>query len=161
MNNYIKDIRAIIGTRPLLICGAGIIVLDDHNRVLMQLRKDNNCWGFPGGIIELGEKVEDAAIREVFEETGLMVSDLKLFGIFSGSELHYTYPNGDEVYIIDILFISNNFNGNIKIQGSECNDVKFFDIDNIPLNLSPPIKPSVDELIRRHKDRSLYKLTLE
>ena len=158
MIDYIKYMRNLIGNKPLLICGAGVIVLDSNNRVLMQLRKDNNSWGFPGGIIELGEKVEDAAVREVFEETGLMVTDLKLFGVFSGKDLHYIYPNGDEVYIVDTLFISKNYKGSIIIEESECKDVKFFDIDNLPENISPPVKPSIEELIRRHKDKSLYKL---
>lgn len=63
--DYIKYMRKLIGKKPLLICGAGVIVLDDKNRVLMQLRVDNNSWGFPGGILELGEKVEDAAAREL------------------------------------------------------------------------------------------------
>lgn len=52
----------------------------------MLKRSDNNCWCFPGGAIELGEKVEDAAKREVAEETGLQVKALELFGVFSGQE---------------------------------------------------------------------------
>ena len=158
MNNYIKNMRSLIGNKPLLVCGASTIVLDGDNRVLMQLRKDNNCWGFPGGVVELGEKVADAAIREVFEETGLIVSDLKLFGVFSGEDLHYIYPNGDEVYIVDVVFVSKNYRGCIKIDESECKDVRFFDIDNVPENISPPLKQSVNELIRKHRDKSLYKL---
>ena len=158
MIDYIKYMRNLIGNKPLLICGAGIIVFDDNNRVLMQQRKDNNCWGFPGGIMELGERIEDTAVREVFEEAGLTITDLKIFGVFSGKDLHYIYPNGDEVYILDTLFISKNYTGKIVVQENECKDAKFFDIDNLPENISPPAKTSVKELIRRHKDRSLYEL---
>lgn len=68
------------------------------------------------------------------------------------------YPNGDEVYIVDIIFISKNYGGSIKIEESECKDVRFFDIDNIPENISPPVKPSVYELIKRHRDKNLYRL---
>lgn len=159
--DYIKYMRKLIGKKPLLICGAGAIVLDDKNRVLMQLRKDNNSWGFPGGIIELGEKVEDAAAREVFEETGLTVKDLKLFGVFSGKELHYIYPNGDEVYIVDTMFITKNYSGSIIVQESECKEVKFFHIDNLPANISPPVKPTVEELIKKHKDKTLHRILLD
>lgn len=41
------------------------------------------------------------------------------------------------------------------MDSSECKDVRFFDIDNIPENISPPVKSSVDELIKKHKDKSL------
>ena len=69
---YILDLRKIVGHRPLIQVGAGIIVEDDKGRVLLQLRADNHCWGYCGGSIEPDEKVEDAAKRELFEETGLI-----------------------------------------------------------------------------------------
>ena len=42
--------------------------------------------------------------RELFEETGLIAHDLELFGVFSGKDLHYIYPNGDEVLSQDYDF---------------------------------------------------------
>jgi 8-oxo-dGTP pyrophosphatase MutT (NUDIX family) len=71
--------RQYIGTRPLLLCGASIILFDDRNRVLMLKRSDNHGWCFPGGLVELGESTEETARREVLEETGLVVKRLKLF----------------------------------------------------------------------------------
>ena len=105
MSNYIMDLRKIVGHRPLLQVGAGVIVEDALGRVLLQLRSDNHCWGYAGGSVELDEVVEEAAKRELFEETGLVANELSLFGVFSGKETHYIYPNGDEVSNIDIVFI--------------------------------------------------------
>ena len=105
MSNYIMDLRQIVGHRPLLQVGASVIVVDSENRVLLQLRSDNHCWGYAGGSVELDEVVEDAAKRELFEETGLVAEKLDFFGIFSGEDMHYIYPNGDEVSIIDIVYV--------------------------------------------------------
>ncbi|GAA0339176.1 hypothetical protein GCM10008967_31840 [Bacillus carboniphilus] len=39
---YISDLRELVGTRPLIMCGAAVIVIDHENRLLLQLRKDNS-----------------------------------------------------------------------------------------------------------------------
>ena len=106
------DLRQIVGHRPLLQVGASVIVVDSENRVLLQLRSDNHCWGYAGGSVELDEVVEDAAKRELFEETGLVAEKLDFFGIFSGEDMHYIYPNGDEVSIIDIVYVCKEFSWN-------------------------------------------------
>ena len=49
MSNYIMDLRAVVGHRPLLQVGASVIVVDSENRILLQLRSDNHCWGYAGG----------------------------------------------------------------------------------------------------------------
>ena len=58
MSNYIMDLRAVVGHRPLLQVGASVIVVDSENRILLQLRSDNHCWGYAGGSVELDEVVE-------------------------------------------------------------------------------------------------------
>ena len=105
MSNYIMDLRKIVGHRTLLQVGASVILEDAQGRILLQKRSDNHCWGYAGGSVELDEVVEDAAKRELFEETGLIAEKLELFGVFSGKETHYVYPNGDEVSNVDIVFI--------------------------------------------------------
>lgn len=138
---YILDLRKFVGHRPLIQVGAGIIVEDPRGRVLLQLRADNHCWSYCGGSIEVDERVEDAAKRELFEETGLTAEGLELFGVWSGPELHYVYPNGDEVSNIDIVFLCRSFSGELKRQEEEVDALRFFSVDEIPENLSPPIRP--------------------
>ena len=101
--SYIMDLRKIVGHRPLLQVGASVIVVDENNRILLQLRSDNNTWGYAGGSVDLDENVEDAAKRELYEETGLIAEDLILLGVFSGKHMHNTYPNGDEVSNVDMF----------------------------------------------------------
>ncbi|WP_346774028.1 NUDIX domain-containing protein [Brevibacillus sp. SYP-B805] len=148
MDDYVKEMRKIIGTRPLLICGASVIIFDRNRHVLMLQRSDNNGWCFPGGAHELGEKIEQTARREVFEETGLTLHDLSLFGVFSGEELHYVYPHGDEVYVVDVVFTANRYEGEISIN-EESRAYGFFAIDQLPADLSPPVIPIANALIKR------------
>ena len=55
---------------------------------------------------------EETAKRELFEETNLQVGEMKFFGIFSGKELYYRYPSGDEVYNVSIVYITHNITVN-------------------------------------------------
>ena len=138
MSGYIMDLRKIVGHRPLLQVGASVILEDKQGRVLLQKRTDNHCWGYPGGSTELDERVEDAAARELFEETGLTANHLELFGVFSGKELHYVYPNGDEVSNVDIVFLCRDYSGSLRLDAEESEDLSFFEAGQLPVNLSPP-----------------------
>lgn len=149
---YILDLRKFVGNRPLIQVGAGIIAEDPAGRVLLQLRADNHCWGYCGGSIELDERVEDAAKRELFEETGLTAGQLELFGVWSGPELHYVYPNGDEVSNVDIVFLCRKFSGTLKPQEDEVRELRFFSVDEIPENLSPPIRPALEKWVAMKKE---------
>lgn len=133
---YIMDLRKIVGHRTLLQVGASVIVEDEQGRVLLQKRTDNHCWGYPGGSTELDERVEDAATRELLEETGLTANNLELFGVFSGPELHYVYPNGDNV---DVVFLCRDYSGQLKCQEDESEALSFFVPGRLPEKLSPPI----------------------
>ena len=141
MSEYILDLRKTVGHRPLLQVGASVIVVDSEGRILLQQRRDNGLWGYAGGSVELDEEVEKAAMRELFEETGLFADELELFGVFSGKILHYTYPNGDEVSNIDVVYVCRDYCGELKRQEDEVVELKFFDYANLPEELSPPIKP--------------------
>ena len=105
MGDYIMDMRKRVGHIPLMQCGASVIVENERGEILLQQRSDNGAWGYPGGAVELYERVEDAARRELFEETGLHAGKMELLGVFSGPEMAYTYPNGDQVSNVDIVFV--------------------------------------------------------
>lgn len=139
------DLRKEVGHRPLLQVGASVIVEDKYERILLQLRSDNHCWGYAGGSVELDEDVEEAAKRELFEETGLVAEELNLFGVFSGKDTHYIYPNGDEVSNVDIVFLCKKYSGDLKCQKGEVDKLMFFDADNLPNNISPPNRKAIEK----------------
>ncbi len=153
MNSYVKSMRSMIGTKPLLICGASVIVIRDGH-ILLQKRKDNGCWGYHGGCLELGERLEEAAKRELYEETGLKVNSMKLYGVFSGPELHYVYPHGDEVYIVDTVYVCDDFEGELSADTAEVTELRWFPFNEIPENLSPPVSGIIREFIRQRLDKA-------
>jgi 8-oxo-dGTP diphosphatase len=77
-----------------------IIELEDRNeRPIVLIRRANPPagWAIPGGFVDVGETVEAAALREAEEETGLVVHDLELFGVYSDPRRD---PRGHTVSII-------------------------------------------------------------
>ena len=134
------DLRKLVGHRPLLQVGASVIVVDAAGRTLLQRRTDNHMWGYPGGSVELDEVVEDAARRELCEETGLTADALELFGLFSGPDTHYVYPNGDEVSNIDAVYLCRSWHGELRPQPEEAEASAWFLPDALPEELSPPIR---------------------
>ena len=125
------------GTPVVVQTGASIIVEDGQGRILMQQRADDGTWSYPGGRIEIDETVEDGARREVREECGLEVGELRLLGVFSGKELNHVYPNGNEVCGVDIVYISNDFTGRLQSVDGEAKHLGFFPIDALPQPISP------------------------
>lgn len=140
MSDYMLDLRKLIGSRPIFQNGASVIVVNKDKQILLGKRSDNKCWGYAGGSIELGENLEEAAARELYEEFNIRPKTLTLFGVFSGKDLYYKYPNGDEVYNIDTVFICRDYEGDPKADGHEQTQVKWFPSDALPENLSPPTK---------------------
>jgi 8-oxo-dGTP pyrophosphatase MutT (NUDIX family) len=144
---YVKDLRKIVGSRPLVIPGASVIVLDKNKRLLLQLRVDNNCWALAGGSLEPGETLEEVAKRELFEETGLTANDLQLFNIYSGDEFYYKYPHGDEVYNVITAYICNDYEGELTMDNEEVKDLRFFHVHEIPSKISPPDRSVIKDYI--------------
>jgi 8-oxo-dGTP pyrophosphatase MutT (NUDIX family) len=142
--DYILQLRQYIGHRPILMVGAAVLVLDGENRLLMMKRSDIGRWGIPGGAMELGEVVENAARREALEETNLEIGEMSLFGVFSGPELYYKYPGGDEVYNVSIVYMSHDWRGEIKLN-AEHSEWQWFHASEIPEDISPPIKPIIEQ----------------
>jgi len=99
--------------------------------------------------VEPGEVVETAARREVREETGLDIGEMMLFGVFSGPDLFYRYPNGDEVHNVTIVYLNRYVGGEIHLN-DEHTEWHWFASGDIPKDLSPPIKPVIEKFIETH-----------
>ena len=102
-------------------------IVNNHKILLIQRKNEpfKGKWALPGGFVEYGEKVEDAAVREVFEETGLKTKIIDLVGIYSD-------PNRDpRGHTVTAVFLLKEQGGILK-EGDDAADAKFFDIDQLP-----------------------------
>ncbi len=132
MADYVKEIRSLVGKRPIILPASVVLIFNSDSHLLLQRRGDDGKWGIPGGIMEIGESYEDTAIREVKEETGLNIKTLKLFSVFSGEEYLNIYPNGDQAYNALAAFICYEYNGELIYSNDESLELKYFELTNLP-----------------------------
>ena len=135
--SYIMDLRKIdgIGHRPLQTVGVCVYIFDRDGKILLTKRKDDSTWCVPGGIVEIGEIPLEAAKREVLEETGLKVDNLSLFDVTGGEDGHHIFPNGDEIFSVDVHYVCKDYIGKLRKQDSEVLKLQFFDVNNLPPDL--------------------------
>ena len=144
MGEYILDLRKKVGSIPLMQCGASVIVENPAGEVLLELRADTKDWAYIGGAVELYERVEDAAARELREESGLVAEELTLLGVFSGEPMRFVYPNGDQVSNVDVVFVCRRYHGALECEEAEVERLQFFPVDALPEPFFPANRPGMD-----------------
>jgi argininosuccinate lyase len=101
-----------------------IIILIDSKVLLIRRKNEPFGWAIPGGFVDFGESVEDAAVREAKEETGLDVELVRLVGVYSSPE------RDPRTHTISTVFYAK-ANGKPKA-GDDAMDLELFEKDNLP-----------------------------
>jgi 8-oxo-dGTP pyrophosphatase MutT (NUDIX family) len=130
--SYLERMRPLVGKEPLVVAAAGVLVWDDRRRVLLQQRSDDQTWSIPGGAVEPGERLEEAARRELREETGLVAGELTLLSARSGPECFLVYPNGDQCQVISLTYRAESWSGHLDLADPETTDLRFYDPLELP-----------------------------
>ncbi|MGM0883083.1 MAG: NUDIX hydrolase [Bacillota bacterium] len=125
---YIMELRAVVGSRPLIMAGACVLVFNEHGHLLLQKRSDTLDWGTLGGAMECGESLEEAAARELKEEAGLIASTFKFITLLSGKDMYFKYPHGDEVYNVMAVYEAQDVIGTPEIKDDEGLELRYFSL---------------------------------
>ena len=103
--DYVRRIRSILGGDELLqIPSVSISLRDAGGRVLLARHAEGDVWLLPDGAIEPGEVPADAAVREMFEDPGLLVRLTELVGVFGGPEFVVEYRNQHRTSYVMAVF---------------------------------------------------------
>ena len=131
MSDYIRSLRAVIGTTVLEVPTVAVLTFDAQRRVLLVRHAEGNEWSTPGGMIEPYEIPSDAAVREMWEETGLYVELTRLVGVFGGHVCTSTYANGDRLSWVATVFEARRLAGELRPDGKETLDARYFAADEL------------------------------
>jgi len=147
-DSYLGQLRALIGNRLVLMPGARIVIERADGRILLQKRTDCGLWGLPGGNAEEGEGLDAAVIREVVEETGLIVSDIEPFGFGCDPQYEtFQFPNGDRTQFFVLMFYTRSFEGEPAVTDDESTAVGWFAPDGLP-EMLPNMARSIEAYLR-------------
>ncbi len=123
--DYIRKLRAHVGTDLLFVPTVAVIARDEAGRLLLVRDRESGFWGFPGGIVEPLEVPADAAVRVAWEEAGVHVELTRLVGVFGGPGFVTTYPHGDRLAWVATVFAARVLDGQPRPDAAETSDARY------------------------------------
>ena len=130
--SYLGQLRKLVGKRKLLVITARAIIRDQAGRLLLVRRRDNGAWVMPAGTMELDESILDCLTREVREETGLTVVSAVPMAIYSEPRFSFVTAYGDPYQPLSIVFVVDQWEGELLVETDETADARFFHLDELP-----------------------------
>ncbi|MBL4785601.1 MAG: NUDIX domain-containing protein [Cohaesibacteraceae bacterium] len=141
--SHLGKIRLLVGPQLLLVPGARIVIENANGKILLQKRADLNIWGLPGGNAEPGEDLSGVIEREVFEETGLAITNALPFGFGCNPDLEtIRFPNGDQCQFFVLNFHTMSFTGELRMLDGESLALEWYAKDALP-EMLPNMKASI------------------
>ena len=132
------------------------IVVNDVGKILLERRSDNSLRGIPGGVMEYGESISEATIREIKEETGLDIAIDYLVGIYTNPGHIIAFSDGEVRQEFSILFACRIVGGEIQIS-KESLQLAFFSEDEIKqLDMTPSTRQRLDDYLAKHYAPSIH-----
>lgn len=132
VGDHMRRLREAVGTRLLFAPGANVLVTDGEGRLLLLQHGGTGRWTLPGGGLEPGEGLEACARRELHEETGLSAAHLEPLGMYAGAGYRFTYPHGDVIDNISVLYRAVGVTGTLTLPPEEIPAAAWFARDGLP-----------------------------
>ncbi|MEP6620916.1 MAG: NUDIX domain-containing protein [bacterium] len=135
----------------LLLPSVSAHVFDQERRLLLVCQRDSSEWSTPGGMIEPDEMPADAAVRETWEETGLVVSPERILGVFGGPAFVVNYPGGDQVQYVITAFACVVMSGELRVASDETSNARFYtEREASALPLAPWLRSVLSDAFTDH-----------
>ena len=111
--------------------GIGVIIVNEENKILIGKRINSHApyYSIPGGHVELGETFEEAAIREIKEETNLIIEQPRVIAITNNLE---TYQKENKHYVSIILLVDNYQGALENKEPYKCEEWQWIEPVNLP-----------------------------
>lgn len=132
--------------------GCGAMILNDKGETLLikrasKSRNESGCWAHPGGAVEFGESVEDAIRREIREEIGVEVGELRFMGFLN----HILHDDGQ--HWLALHYFAKITSGEPKNLEPGCVDeIRWFALDNLPPVLAMPTRDRIQIYLKLEQD---------
>ena len=128
------------------------VVQDSVGHIVLVRRKDNDLWALPGGGMEPGESIEDTAVREVLEETGLVVEVTGLIGVYTNPHHVMEYSDGEVRQQFSLCYATELKGGELRID-DESTDIAWVSIEEIEsLMMHPSMRLRIDHFRERRRE---------
>ena len=125
LSPYLRRLRDRVGHDLLQLPSVAGLLRDSDGRVLLAHDVDTDRWVLPGGCVEPLERPADALVRELQEETGLVVRPVRVAAVLGGPEFTVRYRNGDEVSYVLTLFACEIAGGTLRPDGDEVAELRW------------------------------------
>ncbi|MCP3800250.1 NUDIX domain-containing protein [Allokutzneria sp. A3M-2-11 16] len=133
-----------------IVVAVTAFIQDEHGRVLMIRRTDNDMYAMPGGGQDVGEPIGRTVIREIKEETGVDVEPTDIIGIYSDPAHVIAYSDGEVRQEFSICFRARLIGGELRTsdESSEVHWVSRDDLAN--LNIHPSTRLRIEHGFDNH-----------
>jgi 8-oxo-dGTP pyrophosphatase MutT (NUDIX family) len=137
-----------------LVPSVNVVVTNDDGRILLIKRSDNDNWAIPGGAIDLGESMVQAAVRETLEETGVTCEVTGLVGIYTDPRHVILYTSNGEVRQEFSIVLTARYVSGQPTTSNESDQVRWVDADTMrDYTMDRSMRLRIDDYINRSTPR--------
>ena len=136
-----------------LVPSANVIVVNDRDEILMIRRTDNDNWAVPGGAMDLGESIAEAAVRETREETGIDCEITGLVGIYTSPRHVIRYTSNEEVrQEFSIVFTARPTGGSLRPSSESSEPQWVAPATAVALQMHPSMRQRIQHYLDKRQE---------